>query len=201
MQEKFKNLPLRIGVGIILLNKDNKVFVAKRLDNPRNYWQMPQGGVDGNEKFLDAALRELEEETSIKNVKLIKEIDGTMTYELPDHLLGIIWKGRYKGQNTVISDTRFINEIKTIRAHGGKIICVKRGELPTQKQMQERGAHRSEWDWLNSDFDFIIENSGTKEQLFENVDNLIVSNEITNPPSKSTDTTQPLTVSTNRFQI
>tara|TARA_Y100001970_G_scaffold285937_1_gene406899 strand:+ start:4784 stop:5425 length:642 start_codon:yes stop_codon:yes gene_type:complete len=109
--------------------------------------------------------------------------------------------GRYKGQNTVISDTRFINEIKTIRAHGGKIICVKRGELPTQKQMQERGAHRSEWDWLNSDFDFVIENSGTKEQLFENVDNLIVSNEITNPPSKSTDTTQPLTVSTNRFQI
>ena len=75
MQEKFKNLPLRIGVGIILLNKDNKVFVAKRLDNPHNYWQMPQGGVDGNEKFLDAALRELEEETSVKNVDLIKEIE------------------------------------------------------------------------------------------------------------------------------
>ena len=71
MQEKFKNLPLRIGVGIILLNKDNKVFVAKRLDNPHNYWQMPQGGVDGNEKFLDAALRELEEETGVKNVDLI----------------------------------------------------------------------------------------------------------------------------------
>ena len=66
MQEKFKNLPLRIGVGIILLNKDNKVFVAKRLDNPHNYWQMPQGGVDGNEKFLDAALRELEEETGYR---------------------------------------------------------------------------------------------------------------------------------------
>ena len=98
MQEKFKNLPLRIGVGIILLNKDNKVFVAKRLDNPHNYWQMPQGGVDGNEKFLDAALRELEEETGVKNVDLIKEIEGYQTYFLPENLLGIIWRGKYKGQ-------------------------------------------------------------------------------------------------------
>ena len=79
MKEKFKNLPLRIGVGIILLNKDNKVFVAKRLDNPHNYWQMPQGGVDGNEKFLDAALRELEEETGVKNVDLIKDFLRSQT--------------------------------------------------------------------------------------------------------------------------
>ena len=98
MKEKFKNLPLRNGVGIVVLNNKNKVFVAKRIDNPKDYWQMPQGGVDKGEDFLTAAYRELEEETSIKNVKLIKEIDGTMTYELPDHLLGIIWKGRYKGQ-------------------------------------------------------------------------------------------------------
>ncbi len=98
MDEKFRNLPLRNGVGIILLNQENKVFVAKRIDNPKNYWQMPQGGVDDGESFLNAAYRELEEETSIKNVELIKEIDGTITYELPDHLLGIIWKGKYKGQ-------------------------------------------------------------------------------------------------------
>ena len=98
MEEKFKNLPLRNGVGIILLNKDNKVFVAKRIDNPKNFWQMPQGGVDDGENFLSAAYRELEEETSIKKVKLIKEIDGTTTYELPQHLLGLIWKGKYKGQ-------------------------------------------------------------------------------------------------------
>ena len=77
MQGKFKNLPLRIGVGIVLLNKNNKVFVAKRLDNPKNYWQMPQGGVNGNEKFLDAALRELEEETGVKNVDLIKAVSYT----------------------------------------------------------------------------------------------------------------------------
>tara|TARA_Y100001970_G_C14169973_1_gene823569 strand:- start:1071 stop:1547 length:477 start_codon:yes stop_codon:yes gene_type:complete len=98
MDEKFRNLPLRNGVGIILLNEENKVFVAKRIDNPKNYWQMPQGGVDDGESFLNAAYRELEEETSIKNVELIKEIDGSITYELPDHLLGIVWKGKYKGQ-------------------------------------------------------------------------------------------------------
>ena len=98
MQEKFKNLPLRSGVGVVLLNEENKVFVAKRIDNPKNFWQMPQGGVDSGEDFLSAAYRELEEETSIKNVELIKELDGTITYELPDRLLGIIWKGKYRGQ-------------------------------------------------------------------------------------------------------
>ena len=98
MQKRYKNLPLRNGVGIVLLNKENKVFVAKRIDNPKNFWQMPQGGVDKNEDFLTAALRELKEETSIESVELIKEIDGTTTYELPNNLLGIIWKGKYKGQ-------------------------------------------------------------------------------------------------------
>ena len=98
MEDKFKKLPLRNGVGIIVLNKDNKVFVAKRIDNPKNFWQMPQGGVDEGEDFLSAAFRELEEETSIKKVKLIKEIDVITTYLLPKHLLGIIWKGKYKGQ-------------------------------------------------------------------------------------------------------
>jgi putative (di)nucleoside polyphosphate hydrolase len=99
MKDKFKNLPLRSGVGVILLNRDNEVFVAKRIDNPKSFWQMPQGGVEKGEDFLKAAYRELEEETSIKSVELIKELDGTLTYELPDHLLGIIWKGKYKGQN------------------------------------------------------------------------------------------------------
>ena len=98
MEEKFKNLPLRIGVGIVVLNKENKVFVAKRIDNPKNFWQMPQGGIDIGEDFLTAAYRELKEETSIENVELIKEIEDTTIYELPDHLLGIIWKGKYKGQ-------------------------------------------------------------------------------------------------------
>ena len=98
MLDKFKKLPLRKGVGVILLNSENKVFVARRIDHPKDFWQMPQGGVDKNEDFLTAALRELKEETSIENVELIKELDGTTTYELPDNLLGIIWKGKYRGQ-------------------------------------------------------------------------------------------------------
>ena len=114
MKKKFSKLPLRSGVGIVVLNKDNKVFVAKRIDNPKNFWQMPQGGIDYNEDFLKAAYRELEEETSIKNVKLIKELEGTTTYELPDHLLGIIWKGKYRGQKQKWFLMRFTGEDKEI---------------------------------------------------------------------------------------
>ena len=98
MKKNYGNLPLRSGVGIVLLNKENKVFVAKRIDNSKDFWQMPQGGVDEGEDFLSAAYRELEEETNIKNVELIKELDGMTTYELPKNLLGIIWKGKYRGQ-------------------------------------------------------------------------------------------------------
>ena len=98
MKKRYQNLPLRSGVGIVVLNNANKVFVAKRIDNPKNFWQMPQGGVNHGEDFLTAAYRELEEETSIKNVKLISELDGFVSYILPDRLLGIIWKGKYKGQ-------------------------------------------------------------------------------------------------------
>ena len=98
MKNKNENLPLRNGVGIVVINNENKVFVAKRIDNPKKFWQMPQGGVDNGEDYLTAAYRELEEETSIKNVKLIKELDGLITYELPKKLLGVIWKGKYRGQ-------------------------------------------------------------------------------------------------------
>jgi|TARA_A100001234_G_scaffold124966_1_gene109532 putative (di)nucleoside polyphosphate hydrolase len=110
MKKEFQNLPYRSGVGIVVLNKNNKVFVARRIDNPKNFWQMPQGGVDQNEDFLTAAFRELEEETSIKSVELIKELDGFITYNLPDHLLGIIWKGKYKGQTQKWFVMRFIGE-------------------------------------------------------------------------------------------
>ncbi len=108
MKKKFQNLPLRSGVGIVVLNKENKVFVAKRIDNPKNFWQMPQGGVDENEDFYSAALRELKEETSIVNVKLIKEIEDRFTYILPNHLIGIIWKGKFKGQKLKWFIMRFV---------------------------------------------------------------------------------------------
>ena len=71
MKKEFSNLPLRKGVGIVLLNKENKIFVAKRIDNPKNFWQMPQGGVDGDENYYEAALRELKEETSIASVEFV----------------------------------------------------------------------------------------------------------------------------------
>ena len=114
IEERFKDLPLRTGVGIILLNKENKVFVAKRIDNPKNFWQMPQGGVDAGEDYLTAAYRELEEETSIKDVKLIQELEGSTTYILPKHLLGIIWKGKYKGQKQKWFLMRHINNDQEI---------------------------------------------------------------------------------------
>ena len=108
MKKKFSQLPLRSGVGIIVLNKDNKVFVAKRIDNPMNFWQMPQGGIDEGEDYYEAALRELKEETSVVSAKLIQEIDKKLTYILPDHLIGIIWKGRFKGQTQKWFVMRFI---------------------------------------------------------------------------------------------
>ena len=114
MNKNYKDLPLRTGVGIVVLNKKNQVFLAKRIDNPKNFWQMPQGGVDNGEKFYEAAIRELEEETSIKTVSLIKEIDDLTTYLLPNHLVGIIWKGRYKGQKQKWFVVRFDGDEKEI---------------------------------------------------------------------------------------
>ncbi len=110
MNKKLKNLPLRSGVGIVVLNKDNKVFVAKRIDNPKKFWQMPQGGVNKGEDFLTAAYRELKEETNIKSVKLVKELEELITYELPPYLLGIIWKGKYKGQKQKWFVMKFIGD-------------------------------------------------------------------------------------------
>ena len=108
MIRNFSKLPLRKGVGIVLLNNKNKVFVAKRIDNPKNFWQMPQGGIDKGENYYEAALRELKEETSVVSVKLIQEIEEKLTYILPDNLIGIIWRGKFKGQTQKWFVMRFI---------------------------------------------------------------------------------------------
>ena len=108
MIKNFSKLPLRKGVGIVLLNNKNKVFVAKRIDNPKNFWQMPQGGIDKGENYYEAALRELKEETSVVSVKLIQEIEEKLTYILPDNLIGIIWRGRFKGQTQKWFVMRFL---------------------------------------------------------------------------------------------
>ena len=120
MDKKFSNLPLRRGVGVALLNKDNQLFVARRIDNPNDFWQMPQGGIDKGENSLEAAYRELDEETSIKNVELIHEVEEEISYNLPDNLLGISWKGKFKGQTQKWLIMRFIgkdNEIKLRTKH------------------------------------------------------------------------------------
>ena len=109
-----QKLPLRTGVGIIVLNKQNKVFVGKRKDNPVDKWQMPQGGVDQGEDYITAMKRELLEETGIKNIEIIKEIDKIYQYELPQNLVGIIWKGKYRGQKQKWFITRFLGKEKEI---------------------------------------------------------------------------------------
>ena len=104
------NLPMRIGVGIIVLNKFNQVFVGKRKDNFTNKWQMPQGGVDRGEDYITAMKRELLEETSIRNIKIIKEIKKMYEYQLPENLIGIIWKGKFKGQKQKWFIVKFLGE-------------------------------------------------------------------------------------------
>ena len=104
------DLPMRNGVGIIVLNNNNQVFVGKRKDNPGDKWQMPQGGVDEGEDYITAMKRELVEETSISSIKVIKELEKIYQYELPENLIGIIWKGKYRGQNQKWYITRFLGE-------------------------------------------------------------------------------------------
>jgi len=126
-----KKLPLRIGVGIALLNHENKIFVGKRIDNPANSWQMPQGGVDKNESFLEAAKRELEEETSIQTVEVLKELNEWLTYDLPKNLLGKLWKGKYRGQKQKWFIMKFLGKNDEIN------IRTKRPEF-------------LDWKWINS---------------------------------------------------
>ena len=128
---KSKNLPLRLGVGVVLLNSDNKVFVGKRIDNPVNFWQMPQGGVNDNENLLYAANRELKEETGVESVKFIKEIDNWLTYELPKNLLGKIWEGKYRGQKQKWFIMRFVGNEEEIN-------------------IKTKNAEFLEWKWIDA---------------------------------------------------
>ncbi len=128
-------LPLRIGVGIIVLNNENLVFVGKRKDNPIDKWQMPQGGVDNNEDFVTAMKRELLEETSIKSIQILKEINQWLEYELPEKLIGVIWKGKFRGQKQKWFIVKFIGHdseinLKTKYPEFIEWKWIKKEELP-----------------------------------------------------------------------
>ena len=130
-----KELPLRLGVGVALLNHENKIFVGKRIDNLANSWQMPQGGVDKNEDFLQAAKRELKEETNIRTVTVIKELNEWLTYDLPENLLGKLWKGKYRGQKQKWFIMKFLGKndeinIKTRHAEFLDWKWIEPSELP-----------------------------------------------------------------------
>ena len=127
-----QKLPMRHGVGAIILNNQNKVFVGKRKDNPVNKWQMPQGGLDHGESYLSAMKRELYEETSIKSVKVLKELDGFFEYELPKNLVGIIWKGKFRGKRQKWFISKFIGNEKEINIKTSKPEFI-------------------EWKWINPD--------------------------------------------------
>ena len=114
-----QKLPMRNGVGVIILNNENKVFVGKRKDNPVNKWQMPQGGVEKGESYLSAMKRELYEETSIKSIHILREIDGFFEYELPKNLVGIIWKGKFRGQKQKWFIAKFIGDENEINLQTG----------------------------------------------------------------------------------
>ncbi len=115
-----KKLPLRIGVGAIVLNKKNQVFVGKRKDNPVDKWQMPQGGVNEGEDLTSAMKRELNEETGIQNIKILNEIDGWFEYELPNYLLGKIWKGKFRGQKQKWFIVKFLGNDEEINLEKDK---------------------------------------------------------------------------------
>ena len=123
---------MRAGVGVIVLNNENKVFVGKRKDNPVDMWQMPQGGVDIGESYLTAMRRELYEETSIKSIEILREIDCFFEYELPKNLVGIIWKGKFRGQKQKWFIVKFIGNENEIN-------------------LQTRNPEFIEWKWIAPD--------------------------------------------------
>ena len=112
---------------------------------------------------------------------------------------------RYDGKPTVIADTRFENEIKTIREMGGKILLVKRGQDPDwftdylEGNIEPKNVHSSEYAWAKSECDHLITNNGTLEELHQQIDDLIISNKITNTPAKTSDPLQPLAIGANSF--
>ena len=129
---KREELPLRTGVGIVVLNSENEVFVGKRKDNPFDKWQMPQGGVDPDEPLIVAMKRELKEETSIAKIEILKEFNHWLQYDLPENLVGNIWEGKYRGQKQ-------------------KWFIVKFTGTESEINVNTEHPEFTEWKWINMD--------------------------------------------------
>ena len=114
----YAELPYRRGVGVVLFNDEGKVFVAQRIDNPGPAWQMPQGGIDKGEEPIDAAWRELFEETGIKRAKLLAESKDWLRYDLPEALAVHLWKGKYRGQEQKWYAFRFTGKDSEVKIDG-----------------------------------------------------------------------------------
>jgi putative (di)nucleoside polyphosphate hydrolase len=128
---KTESLPYRQAVGAVVLNPDGLVLVGKRIDQTQEAWQMPQGGIDDGEDARTALLRELEEEIGTRNVDILREHPDWLLYDLPAHLVGSVWKGKYRGQRLKWIAMRYLgrdSEINVATAH----------------------AEFSEWKWLKS---------------------------------------------------
>jgi putative (di)nucleoside polyphosphate hydrolase len=121
----------RKGVGIFLLNGENRLWVGKRIDMKSSYWQMPQGGIDGNETPKEAMQRELMEEVGIrKNYKIISETEYWLKYELPKELVGIVWNGKYVGQEQ-------------------KWFACKFQGMDNEIKLDSHKAEFEDWKWIN----------------------------------------------------
>ena len=124
---RYDDLPYRPCVGLMVINQAGRVFIGRRTDGPEHVdrthvWQMPQGGIDAGEDPWPAALRELHEETSIKSVEKLGEVEEWLTYDIPRNIVGQAWKGKYRGQKQKWYAVRFMGsegEINVLRPAGG----------------------------------------------------------------------------------
>ena len=110
-------LPYRRGVGMFIVNSAKTVFVGKRVDGKGNTWQMPQGGIDGEETILEAVMRETKEETGITNVEIVTESSNWHYYDLPESLIPRFWEGKYRGQKQKWVLLRFLGKDSEINIH------------------------------------------------------------------------------------
>lgn len=116
-EKDLHSLPYRRGVGMCIVNSEKKIFAGKRVDTRTNTWQMPQGGIDGEETIAEAVLRETKEETGMDNVSIIAESENWYYYDLPESLIPKFWDGKYRGQKQKWVLLKFTGEDKEIDIH------------------------------------------------------------------------------------